>query len=385
MNIIIYGAFDRHNYGDLLFPIIVKKFVEAHSSISPIVAATKDSDLSEYGALKSVSLAKVLAKMSADEKAVIIVAGGEVLSAEWGNILAYLAPRWAYYGVRALSLILGGRRFASLCKLLTGINSDLPFVVDPCVMPGIEVKYNAVGGNRLNTIDSFSSEAAIRILKNASYISVRDEITSNELAKNDIQHSVYPDCAVLLSDFYPKSELPISEQNYLVFQISAHFANGHIQEIVEQLVKLHQTSGLRIALVSIGKAPGHSDDSPLGLIYKELGDISFLVNGGRIEDIVSVIAGSSLYCGTSLHGAITAISYGVPQLALFPDLVVKLSAFLETWAMPSTYELTEIEGLAEAALTLLNSQKPSSEIAGHIQSLKDLASENFSRQIKAYI
>src|SRR5690606_3728704 len=76
-NVIVYGAYDRHNYGDLLFAIILKRYLEADRRFSVLVAATKKSNLSKYGALPTIPLKKALAATRPQPNTLLIVAGGE--------------------------------------------------------------------------------------------------------------------------------------------------------------------------------------------------------------------------------------------------------------------------------------------------------------------
>ena len=46
-----------------------------------------------------------------------------------------------------------------------------------------------------------------------------------------------------------------------------------------------------------------------------------------------MISEAAFYLGTSLHGAITAISFAVPHMP-FTNQVVKLKEFLMTWDLP---------------------------------------------------
>ncbi|HAW22742.1 MAG TPA: polysaccharide pyruvyl transferase family protein, partial [Pseudomonas sp.] len=75
INVIAYGAYDRHNYGDLLFAIVLKRYLEADGRFSVIVAATKKSNLSSYGALPTVPLKKALEATRQQPKTMLIVAG----------------------------------------------------------------------------------------------------------------------------------------------------------------------------------------------------------------------------------------------------------------------------------------------------------------------
>jgi len=52
-----------------------------------------------------------------------------------------------------------------------------------------------------------------------------------------------------------------------------------------------------------------------------------------IWEIMALIARSSLYVGTSLHGYITAFAFGIPRLGL--GKIKKLTGFRDTWDLPS--------------------------------------------------
>src|SRR5690554_4303582 len=104
--VIVYGAYDRHNYGDLLFAIILKRYLEADNRYSVLVAATKSSNLSRYGALPTVPLKKALEATRSQPNTLLIVAGGECLTAQWESIIGYLAPQSLYYPIKASPYLL---------------------------------------------------------------------------------------------------------------------------------------------------------------------------------------------------------------------------------------------------------------------------------------
>ena len=68
MNIHVLSAGDRNNYGDLLFPIIIKKYLESKNITTSInnygVIA---SDLSYFGALPTFSSNDLIANYKKDE------------------------------------------------------------------------------------------------------------------------------------------------------------------------------------------------------------------------------------------------------------------------------------------------------------------------------
>lgn len=354
VKVIAYGAYDRHNYGDLLFAIVLKHYLEANNGFHVLVAATKKSDLSSFGALPTISLKAALRATRQQRNTMLVVAGGECLTAQWESIIGYLAPQAIYYPIKASPYLIGHQQFIRLSRRFTSIPSDLPLVLGERELPGYQVMYNSVGGNEISRKKPLIHAAIKRNLKDCTYISVRDRETSAELEKLGVEYRLVPDSAVLISDIFPQQPNP-SEPGHIVFHISEHHSRRRIEAIAEQLSELSDSTGLKIALLTIGKAPGHSDDTPLDKLQTLLGERAFRVDSGHIQDIIRCIATSKLYCGTSLHGAITALTYAVPQIALLPRRVIKLSSFLETWAPRQSCGFAEIDQISQTASALLTS------------------------------
>ena len=80
-DIILYGAFDRHNYGDLLFPLIMERVInDQFPEKKVLIAGLINSDLSSYGAKETITIKKAL-KMSKND-ATLILAGGDVIACD---------------------------------------------------------------------------------------------------------------------------------------------------------------------------------------------------------------------------------------------------------------------------------------------------------------
>ena len=385
VKVIAYGAYDRHNYGDLLFAIVLKHHLEADGRFRVLVAATRKSDLSRFGALPTISLKEALKATRSQRNTMLVVAGGECLTAQWESILGYLAPQIVYYPIKASPYLIGQRQFIRLSRTLTSIPSDMPLVLGERDLPGYQVMYNSVGGNEISRKKPLIHAAIKRNLKDSTYVSVRDRETSAELEKLGVEHRLVPDSAVLISDIFPQQPDP-AEPGHIVFHISEHHSRRRIEAIAEQLSDLSERTGLKIALLTIGKAPGHSDDAPLDKLQSLLGERAYRVDSGHIQDIIRCIATSRLYCGTSLHGAITALTYAVPQIALLPRRVIKLSSFLETWAPRPSCGFAEIEQISQTASALLASfgEPQKAELQTVVALLKERVRSNLDHMVGLY-
>lgn len=386
VKVIAYGAYDRHNYGDLVFAIVVKRYLEADGRFSVLIAATRTSDLSNYGALPTMPLKQALDETSDQSKTMLVVAGGECLTAQWESIIGYLAPQAIYYPIKATPYLIGHRAFIRLSRMLTAIPSDVPLVLGERDLPGYKVMYNSVGGNQISSTAPLIHDAIKQNLKDCTYISVRDRETSAELDKLDIKHNLVPDSAILISDIFPQHIDP-TEPGHIVFNISDHFAKRRIEAIAQQLTELNVNTGLKIALLTIGKAPGYGDDGPLDKLHSLLGsERAYRVDSGNIEDIISCIASSKLYCGTSLHGAITALAYAVPQIALLPQHVIKLSSFLETWVPKPLCGLAAVRQISQIGTNLINAfgDAQRTELRAVAEAMKVQVRANFDHMISLY-
>ncbi len=386
VKVIAYGAYDRHNYGDLLFAIVLKRYLEAEGRFSVLIAATKTSNLSSYGALPTIPLKQALDETKDQPRTMLIVAGGECLTAQWESIIGYLAPQAIYYPIKAAPYLIGHKAFIRLSRMFTSIPSDVPLVLGERDLPGYKVMYNSVGGNQISSKSPLIHDAIERNLKDCTYVSVRDRETSAELEKLGVEHKLVPDSAILISDIFPQKVDP-AERGHIVFHISDHHAKRRIEAIAQQLTELNVSTGLKIALLTIGKAPGHSDDGPLDKLHSLLGDErAYRVDSGTIDDIISCIASSKLYCGTSLHGAITALAYAVPQIALLPQNVIKLSSFLETWVPKQLCGFAEVRQISQIGTNLINSFGDSqrAELLAVVEAMKGQVRANLDHMVSLY-
>jgi len=92
---------------------------------------------------------------------------------------------------------------------------------------------------------------------------------------------------------------------------------------------------LPIVFIAIGNAAGHNDkagtDKVISFLDPDVTYKTYLT--GNIFDLMNIIRKSSCYCGTSLHGLITSMSFSVPRVALLPTLRKQIN-YMKTWDLP---------------------------------------------------
>ena len=87
-------ANDRFNYGDLLFPFIIRHYLDDEVD-EVVVCSTTESDLSLRGALPTKPFS-VLQKMSPYRKNYLIIGGGECIFVDWQPILDFIKADLVY-------------------------------------------------------------------------------------------------------------------------------------------------------------------------------------------------------------------------------------------------------------------------------------------------
>ncbi|GHE89435.1 polysaccharide pyruvyl transferase family protein [Thalassotalea profundi] len=344
-DIILYGAFDRHNYGDLLFPLIMKRVIEQELPQKKVlVTGLINSDLSKYGALPTVSIRKAL-KYSKDN-ATIILAGGDVIACNWQSAYGYLLPHYLTPVYKRFSY-----HFPKLTKELVsrmfGLTSELPFNLNRNDLGALRtIIYNSVGATEVANLKNTDKILSLgNVITDTSYISVRDTFSQTQLRRlGNHSTKVVPDSATIMSSVITVAELEEKSSNktkrmlekyiegYIVFQISQSHIKGNEQAFARELSKISQVLKLPIVFIAIGNAAGHNDSKGINKV------ISFMDKGtgydtylsGNIFDLMNIIRNSSCYCGTSLHGLITAMSFEVPRVALLPKLRKQIN-YMDTW------------------------------------------------------
>lgn len=366
--ILIIGAFDRFNYGDLLFPIIIEQQLKTYGHPLDIgYFGMIESDLSDLGGKPTQDIQAFYRACNANnEKANIIVAGGEAIAVTWNSLLVALNER--YRLIRRYQHHL--EKFIDLNKWakrkLKG-QTVLPFVFNKTDFKSVDhVLFNSLGGSEIPEQIFTKIEGLQQKLKNVDYFSVRDTITRKNLKNKGVETKLYPDSAILMSKFYAIEHLDelvnidvrhfvaLKKGKYVFFQINRNHAKQKEEKIAALLNAIHHETGADICLCPIGKASNHNDDEALQLIFPHLdGDAQFF-NDVTIWDIMYLIANAQCYIGTSLHGAITAMSYAVPYVGIN---VKKLNSYLGTWGVENLQNVVAIESLYDQYLKAIKVPK----------------------------
>jgi len=357
---IIYtlGAYDRFNYGDLLFPIITKNFISQIKLDIPVfVYALMASDFSKYGALKTRPIKELFNKNLINKGDIILYTGGGTIGSSWIDMHIDFMGKNGKLMIYYFQRLFGEKWANNISRYYFKANSAFPWISSPDDFPvNVKVVYNAVGGSEFSNLKKETQLIILNNLSKATYLSVRDKQTKLLLSSLEPKVPVHlsPDSAILMSEQYPLSILKekISEQvnsivnkggDYICFQSNMGYARKNKNVIIQELEKIYHKYGLRVVFLPIGRYYGLSDHKAL-MEFKDAihTDVSIASNDISIWEVMYIIAKSALFLGTSLHGNITAQSFAVPHIGL-SGRRCKVDYYLETWDIPEQSQCIPID------------------------------------------
>jgi len=349
-------AFDRHNYGYILFPLIHTN-VLITAGIQPEkikYVAVSQSDMSSVGGYKTISVKNLLLK-EMDQNSLIVLCGGDILSADWLLMLGNLSSPWVNKAFRIGRRLLGVGISNILAKILLKQINLYPYVIGKRDTQA-SVIYTAVGGAGFGG-NPHHIQNVVDILATCQSVSVRDNDVKNLLSRFGLSVRLVPDTALPMSRIYPHEKLQERKwqsqtdtsadfkfDKYYSFQGAKRLLSDDISSIVEQIEHVYHKTGYAPLFVPIGRAADHEDHIPLRKIFDALrakGCACAFLNSEHVLDIMASLAFAHCYIGTSLHGAITTYSFGKKVIAIQSSNVPKLKDFLNTWVNAGDFYLSD--------------------------------------------
>lgn len=382
MNIAIVGAFDRYNYGDILMPIILKKEIEKNINNKEInidYYGLSKSNMEFCGGIDTEELSKIYNK----KYEIVILDGGDILSVNWSDMFLNLQTSkiriLLFKIIRKISYNFSNEIAR---KKLKG-RTEKPWVLDKEELKCNKLIYNTVDGKIENNIKS----KTINTIKKIDYISLRNEEIFKDVKKTNSNAKLYPDSVISLSKYFTEEEIEkkvskkvkdfVQNNKYYVFQCKNTIGKKYYEDIIENINKISLDLKIKCLLLPIGYAQGHEDQIILKKINNELEEgISDFFEFNNIYEIIYMIKNSKLFIGTSLHGLITSISYGIPHIAYTKEIVKQIK-FLNTWkTTPMIY--TNPKKMYENTKNILNNYEENiSKLQERKSLLENLAEENF--------
>ena len=345
---IVFGAFDRHNLGDLLLAHVAAALLPRDEPV--VFAGLAARDLRPFGG-HDVQALHALRDDPRLRGARLLHAGGEILTcrahdaavmllepSEVDATLAFLAahpddaPAWR--------------------RAMLGTDDDLPYVVGRGGFGWLaSVAFAGVGGVALGTLPEATRAALLERLLAADALTVRDAVTQAQLHAVDVVAPLMPDPAELVETLFgdairARVNAPAIADlrqafpgGWLAVQLSTEFADdATLAQVADQLAAIPDDTGLGIVLFRAGAAPWHDDPALLARLAHRLPVRHVRVfDSLDVWDLCALLAHAHAALCSSLHGALVARAFGVPALGLEaprPAQGRKLAAYVSTWHAP---------------------------------------------------
>ncbi|MHB1187020.1 polysaccharide pyruvyl transferase family protein [Thiobacillus sp.] len=359
---VLFGAFDRHNFGDLLFPHLLAALLPGRAFD---FCGLAERDLRIFGGHRVTPLPA--------RPMQLIHAGGELLTCTaWQAAVMLLDPAAAAEAIARYDA--DPAAAAAWAARQLGTSRSMPYVVGrDALAPGGKLIFNAVGGVEWDVLSAAQRDEVKATLRQADWLSVRDHVTQAALLAEGIAAPLCPDPAVMVEQCFGEVIRQHRQQGavkairdafplgYLACQFSADFADdASLDALAQGLSRVAAATGLGVALFRAGAAPWHDDPALLEKLQRRLPPgTARLFPSLHLWDLCALIAASRGVVGSSLHGRIVALAYGLPRVSLMPPQPGrrpdKRTAFAETWepdAIPRSVTVDRIEPALMQALAV---------------------------------
>ncbi|HEV8169987.1 MAG TPA: polysaccharide pyruvyl transferase family protein [Pyrinomonadaceae bacterium] len=350
------GTFDVENYGDLLYPIIFAKLVNQQVRHYSLVAGIAPNE----AGFETESIRSLFQNGRAAPRT-LVIGGGDILRTDWELVARHYGRNsrltqkrlrdaigtgaaLGYAVSKNLPRVERGRFFAKRFRARwMDYPAAGPFLLHPKTLP----KQSAVAYISCGVPHEFPDDQLDQVrdtLEHASFIALRDEQSAAKLVAAGVKCElrVAPDLTVTLSDHFDHSALIGRARRILsrfgvredvpVLCFQSQPYPGFLEDdILRELRRYKERRNAEVVALPLGYC--HGDHEFLQRLAKQSNGIIKYADVHSIFDMLAIIAASDVFVGTSLHGNITAFSFGIPHV-FGPLPVAKAEGFLNVTKLP---------------------------------------------------
>lgn len=305
-----FGTYDIESLGDTSFPKMLAYGLRKQNFPVEIELFSMTENATPYNGNSHVySFAQFPERQAYAPFDAVVLGGGEFI---------HFAP---------MSVIIGGKKTA----YPRGYIWKEPIKMAKAA--GVPVILNCVGVSY--DLSPSEQEELCSYLGGASLVSVRDVFSHARLRAAGLDEvTCVADNLWYMNEMYEKASLDtlraeIAEKTgrdlstpYIIVQYGT---TRNAPALARQLISFKRETGLRVLLMPVNYC--HEDREGMRLLA-EAGAREFEVVDDYFEpaELIAVISGASAFVGTSLHGNLTAASYGVPFVGIdmYPSFVSKM-------------------------------------------------------------
>ncbi len=398
--LLLFGAFDRHNLGDLLLGRIAAELATRLLPGREVrFAGLAARDLRTDGGARVQVLAELAREWNPAPREgapawppasppALLQVGGEILGCSAGEAAVMLLDATGAAHAIALHDRDPSAREAWARGVLGNV-LGLPYLAPHAALPpGTRILHTGIGGVDFASLPAALRAEALDELRAAACVQVRDRRTRDALAAAGIEAELVPDPAVLVERLLgaevarhaamgePAALRARFAQGYVAVQLAAELGDdATLAALADDLAAISRDHGLGVVLFCAGRAPWHDDPEVLQRLRRHLPDpeSAVVAESRHLLDLCALIAHAALCCATSLHARIVADAFACPALSLVggAQQVAKLRAWLDTWYPPQRHHLAAPGNLRALAHSVLN--EAPDERKAHAAHLADLA------------
>lgn len=325
------GTFDLDNLGDLLFPYVfdlivcdLAKKLAIEIDIKCFSPVGRSESLFYKDQIESYPISKFMAIDQESPFDLIFIGGGDIVRDDDSSL-------YSIYNKSELNLTFSSLFSPSedIKKRIVLLSPGVPFDIQP-------------------DFKVFLKNTFLRVIQASSRDKQSLEKIKSILPK-DVYTEVIPDLVFSLPRYFSYKQaqevsqkllmqFEIQGNNYICFQSHANYCPDPVATS-KYLLDLEKATNLRVVLLEIGKCLG--DDNLLENLHA-IGGFVYIKN--RLShspisliDKVAIIGGAKAFIGSSLHGNILAISYGIPQFCIASELL-KIEVLREVKQISNCYK-----------------------------------------------
>lgn len=350
--VVLFGACDRHNFGDLLFPhLAIASLGLAPDAV--LVAGLVDRDLRPSGGHRVHALHR-LAREGRLEGARLLHVGGEILDCTAREAAVMTVPT---ADADALLAVLAEDRREDVDRWAAerlGTSSPLPYLITRGPgLPFATVVVDAVGGVAVDALPPSTRRWLAAALHEADSLAVRDTTTLRHLQAAGLVPALAPDPAERTADLLGETlrsrhgEAPVAElraahpDGWIAVQLAAELGDdATLAALAAGLASIAGETGLSVVTFIAGTAPWHDDPA----VQRRLGNhLTARLHATRVAhldsdhvlDTCALLASSRACVASSLHAGIVAGAFARPVVRLSGQRgrggIAKTAAYAATW------------------------------------------------------
>ena len=394
--LILFGAFDRHNLGDLLLGRIAAELAARLLPGREVrFAGLASRDLRADGGARVQALAELVREWHPAPREgapasppALLQVGGEILGCgAWEAAVMLLDTTGAAHAIALHDRDPSARE--AWARGVLGSARGLPYLAPHAALPpGTRIVHTGIGGVGFASLPAALRAEALAELHTAARVQVRDRCTRDALAAAGLDAELVPDPAVLVERLLG-AEVTRSAATGEIAVLRARFPRGYVAvqlaaesgddatlaTLADELAATARDRGLSIVLFCAGRAPWHDDPEVLERLRRRLPDpkSAVVAESRHVLDLCALIASAALCCASSLHARIVADAFARPAISIACGTAqaAKLRAWLDSWHSPRRHHLAAPGNLRTLAHSVL-SEAPS-ERGAHAARLADLA------------